>query len=1076
MLFAVLYRFSILFSVCFPALAAAAPYPQGNTLVWTPPSVTLALSPSAGTYPYNAVRDIAVAQGRIYVVALPLYDAAGVTGHAQLIEFDQKGTIQHRDTIPHISWANWADARVATDAYGNVFVAGEGGSLQSYLVKYGIGMVKTWTISVSAQDIGANLTRSSAIREVAVKDVAADSNGNVYVVGNTYGNAITDRGVFIIKYNPDGVKQWSEESVTSTFLTHQAGGVTTDGLGNVYFAGTFDGSPYLIKYGFTNGVTNGAKEWSNPTSKLFESVTTDRKGNVYAVGNGNLSKYDALGNLAWGISDSGTTRFYSSSFSLAVESDGSIYVANAGGLSKYKTSNGTEVWRYDSFTVDGSVVMAVAADSMSVAPNIYFGGAVGVNHGDKLSLTRLSGTDTDGDRLYDIWETEGYTDNVNGVAVFVDLPAMGADPLHKDLFVHADWMNPASTYKPSNRAIKIVADAFENSPVPNPDGTTGIHLHVDSGPTSIMNPVTGQLWGTLSSAGEVPFQATIGSFIGSDYDWTAVDQVKQTFFNPSNRNVAFHYALFGHDYDPVDHSSGISRGIPGSDFLVTLGGWHTPGGTTLQTAGTFFHEFGHNLGLQHGGNDEINNKPNYLSIMNYSFQVVGLIMSNGRPEFNYSVNKLPTLNEASLSEGVGIADPDNHFTLWNIDPGPNSCTATPNNYYKKLVAPALDWDCTGALTPGTVSVDISGDGSSGNLPGFADWPAIVFDGGGRISGTNAAGSEQTTTVSNEPTLQQIMDKVPAALFNAELTAPVDVVTLSPQQGPAPLTVSFDGSASTAPVGNVTSWAWDFGDGSSGIGVTVKHTYSTPGTYFVALTVTDNHGTTNRVPLRHRVTVTASLPLVTVPNVVGMTQATAQTATTTATLTVGVITQASSATVLSGSVISQKPLAGVSVAPGTAVDLVVSTGPVMLNVPDVVGQTQSAAQIAITGAGLTVGTVTTASSLTVPAGNVISQNPLAGSLLAQGSPVSLVISSPGPLLIGSTYYQSLQFTYDHALTGAVIKAQATILSGDLTLNRGIPVTLKGGYDIVYANQIGMTVIGGKLIVGTGSMVVDRVVIR
>jgi len=72
--------------------------------------------------------------------------------------------------------------------------------------------------------------------------------------------------------------------------------------------------------------------------------------------------------------------------------------------------------------------------------------------------------------------------------------------------------------------------------------------------------------------------------------------------------------------------------------------------------------------------------------------------------------------------------------------------------------------------------------------------------------------------------------------------------------------------------------------------------------------------------------------------------------------------------------------------------VVSSGAAAVTVPNVVGLTQAAAQTAITGAGLTVGTVTTASSATVPAGSVISQNPAAGASAAPGSAVALVVSS------------------------------------------------------------------------------------
>ena len=144
-----------------------------------------------------------------------------------------------------------------------------------------------------------------------------------------------------------------------------------------------------------------------------------------------------------------------------------------------------------------------------------------------------------------------------------------------------------------------------------------------------------------------------------------------------------------------------------------------------------------------------------------------------------------------------------------------------------------------------------------------------------------------------------------------------------------------------------------------------------------------------------VTVTVNpAPPVAVPNVVNATQAAASAAITGAGLTVGAITQASSATVPAGSVISSNPAAGTLVAPGSAVALLISTGPAQVAVPNVVNATQAAASAAITGAGLTVGAITQASSATVPAGSVISSNPAAGTLVAPGSAVALLIST-GP---------------------------------------------------------------------------------
>jgi uncharacterized repeat protein (TIGR03803 family) len=100
---------------------------------------------------------------------------------------------------------------------------------------------------------------------------------------------------------------------------------------------------------------------------------------------------------------------------------------------------------------------------------------------------------------------------------------------------------------------------------------------------------------------------------------------------------------------------------------------------------------------------------------------------------------------------------------------------------------------------------------------------------------------------------------------------------------------------------------------------------------------------------------------------------------------------SSSTVAIGNVISQSPAAGSHVASGSAVNLVISTGPVQVAVPNVVGDTQSAATTAITGAGLMVGPVILQSSSTVAVGNVINQNPAAGSSVASGSAVNLLIS-------------------------------------------------------------------------------------
>jgi len=73
-------------------------------------------------------------------------------------------------------------------------------------------------------------------------------------------------------------------------------------------------------------------------------------------------------------------------------------------------------------------------------------------------------------------------------------------------------------------------------------------------------------------------------------------------------------------------------------------------------------------------------------------------------------------------------------------------------------------------------------------------------------------------------------------------APTAAFTAAPLSGPAPLVVDFDASASRDTDGAIAKYAWNFADGSSGAGVSARHTFTAGGMYVVQLTVTDNRGT------------------------------------------------------------------------------------------------------------------------------------------------------------------------------------------------------------------------------------------
>ena len=110
--------------------------------------------------------------------------------------------------------------------------------------------------------------------------------------------------------------------------------------------------------------------------------------------------------------------------------------------------------------------------------------------------------------------------------------------------------------------------------------------------------------------------------------------------------------------------------------------------------------------------------------------------------------------------------------------------------------------------------------------------------------------------------------------------------------------------------------------------------------------------------------------------------------------------ANSDTVASGQVISQTPDVGAKAKKGDSISIVVSQGKAPVVVPKVVGKSETDARNELSGAGLTVTSVTKENSDTVAAGNVISQSIADGKYVDAGSNISLVISD-GPKI---TYYK------------------------------------------------------------------------
>lgn len=323
-------------------------------------------------------------------------------------------------------------------------------------------------------------------------------------------------------------------------------------------------------------------------------------------------------------------------------------------------------------------------------------------------------TDSDGDRLPDVWETKTAVfvnahdtgtnpnladtdgdgiddgDEVLGTEDGLDLPSMGTNPLVKNILIEYDWFNdnndpdvcPAHTHRPSEAVVARLADVFATANVPNPDGSTGIVLIQDHGQGGVF------LGGNLI---DDPNGVIAGGLAGPEFI-----AYKATHF-AANRHGYFHYVFLPHRHNTNGTSSGQAE-QPGDDAIVSLYCY----AIDRNVLHTIMHELGHNLFLRHGGNNDLNYKPNYNSVMNYLYQFNGVdndCTPPGNGGLNYSYGRLRLLDETNLDEHEGIC-------------------GTPY---------AWDWNGNGVIEAG-VAADINQDGFPYILNDYNDWANLVFTG------------------------------------------------------------------------------------------------------------------------------------------------------------------------------------------------------------------------------------------------------------------------------------------------------------------------------------------------------------
>ncbi len=113
----------------------------------------------------------------------------------------------------------------------------------------------------------------------------------------------------------------------------------------------------------------------------------------------------------------------------------------------------------------------------------------------------------------------------------------------------------------------------------------------------------------------------------------------------------------------------------------------------------------------------------------------------------------------------------------------------------------------------------------------------------------------------------------------------------------------------------------------------------------------------------------------------------------------------------GTVLDQNPAQGIQVGTGATVVLTVAKAPTTVTVPPLVGLTISEAQAAL-APDLRLGSQAQGTSSTIPAGQIISSSPTAGTVVDKGRFIDVVVST-GPQLVAVPDLTSTCFTLGHA---------------------------------------------------------------
>jgi hypothetical protein len=366
-------------------------------------------------------------------------------------------------------------------------------------------------------------------------------------------------------------------------------------------------------------------------------------------------------------------------------------------------------------------------------------------------------TDADNDGILDCNEQFGST--------FAGLPLYewGARSGQKDIFIELDYMDATNSggqtadegIIPRREALQKVVASF---------AAQGIAVHFDVG--DLYDQATGIDAADFDLGGgqEVPYAAGV-SFDPVD-SRANLYKYKRDYMDFARMQI-FHYLLFANSQQANGSagSSGLAE-LNGNDLIVSIGAWNLNSINTSNTntlinyqASTLMHELGHNLGLNHGGNDTNNFEPNYISIMNYMYQLTGLPTIGTDEGDRYYYTAAPDGKSGSATCYSGLSNAPNTTTFimdFSHGNGINLNLASVNETLGlgQSSTDGVDYNCDGDKLDTAVSY---GSGS-GTHTDHNDWGNLNLDFQHYFSGNNNGISLLSSSVSNNES-ELMPDKV-----------------------------------------------------------------------------------------------------------------------------------------------------------------------------------------------------------------------------------------------------------------------------------------------------------------------------